>query len=368
MFNYGVPVTGSNFYDRSVIKEEVNALIVNHSDFMIKSPRRYGKTSLISNALRTTPHIYLDLRRVPRMSLLADSIIDQAYSMLGIKGFMAKIRDNAFSFIKELRLSGSVHVGIVEIGAEIAIDMKQDNDACEHIIKALEIVEHVGESLGKKVTIVFDEFQDIKRIDCGDGDILEILRGHLQHLNHVHSIFLGSSESLMTDIFENRKSPFFNYCRKIKLEPFDFDEVAVDITKAFKKKQIVFENDSMLISLLERLSGHPANTMLTMQILYFIVLKKGSVLIKRTDINKAFDVAYREQLDLVEQYISEIRTFKNYHDVLYRMANKEKQVLNPQALYQVRRGLVDKGILVAKERDQYVIADNFLEEYLKKGV
>ena len=366
MFEYGKPVHGKNFFDRTDMKKKIKAFISNGTDFMIKAPRRYGKTSLIVEMLGDTPHIYLDFRRVPRLSLIPEQLIDQGYELLGIKGFFMKAKSNALSLIKEAKLTAKVNLDIVELGAEIVLDAEGKDGDCEKLIDALDIVDKIGERLGKKIVIVYDEFQDIKRLDCGDTDILEVLRGTLQHKEYLHSIFLGSIESIMTDIFENKKSPFFNYCRKMSLDPFDLKELNGELLKAFKEKKLIFEQDKDLENILLKLGGHPANTMLTMQSLYYLMLEKKQELIKTEDVHEAFERAYYEQLDLVTQYISEMKSKKHYHDVMYRMARGEEQVLSSQALYQVRKGLVNMGLLIQKDRDSYMIADSFLEEYLKR--
>lgn len=366
MFTYGTPVTGKDFFDRSAHKKELSIFVNNGTDFMLKAPRRYGKTSLVREILKDKKYIYLDFRRVPRLSLLPEQLLDQAYALAGINGFVKKVKDNAISFIKEVKLSTKIDIGIIELGAEVTLEGEKGKSDCEKMILALEVVDKLGKELNQKITVVYDEFQDIKKLDCDSGDILEVLRGSLQHMENLHSIFLGSIESIMTEIFENKKSPFFNYCRKINLKPFDVPELTGELIEAFKSIKIFFENEKSLTELLQRLGGHPGNTMLAVQMLYFMTLERGLKLIKDKDTVEAYEKAYYEQLDLVTQYISEMKSKKNYHDVMYRMARGEEQVLTPQSLYRVRTGLVDMGLLVQKGRDEYMIADSFLEEYLKR--
>ncbi len=368
MFDYGKPVVGSNFYDRKFLKRQVANFIKDGVDFMIKAPRRYGKTSLVLNALEGREYIYLDFRRVPRLSMVPEELLEQAYEIAGFKGFLARAKENVVSLIKEARVSAKIDVAVIELGAEIVMKNDEKMSGCEKMIAALDVVEKVGESLGRKITVLFDEFQDIRRLECEEGDILEVLRGTLQHKKWIHSVFLGSIESIMAKIFENRRSPFFNYCRKFTLEPFDIDELSKELTAAFRKKRMVFENEKDLKELLKRLGGHPANTMQTMQALYYLCLDREISLIKREDLQEAYETAYYEQLDLVEQYVSEMKRRKHYYDVMYRMARGEEQKLTPQALYQVRKGLVDMGLLIQRGKDEYIITDTFLEAYLKDGV
>ena len=52
-FVYGETVSGDNFCDRARETRELVADIKNGQNVIIFSPRRYGKTSLIKQALRT---------------------------------------------------------------------------------------------------------------------------------------------------------------------------------------------------------------------------------------------------------------------------------------------------------------------------
>ena len=85
MFNTGKPVTGSGFYDRTVMLGQIKNMLENKQDFMIKAPRRYGKTSLIKESLSkcSEPALYLDLRRVPRIEIIAEQIMDFIYEREG---------------------------------------------------------------------------------------------------------------------------------------------------------------------------------------------------------------------------------------------------------------------------------------------
>lgn len=363
MFVVGKPVIDDNFYDRTQILRQVKALIKSQQDFMIKAPRRYGKTSLIKEALKTQKYIYIDIRRVPNIEMIPDELIEKAYEFTGIYSIKQKIKENVVKFLSNIKGKAKIDYKIVEASVEYLTKEKEKN-SCEDLIEALKTIEAIARSLGKTIIIVFDEFQDIKKFDCKSGDILEVLRGTIQHFEWVHCIFLGSIESIMTEIFENKKSPFFNYCRKLKLEPFDIDELLVQLVKAFESKGKKFKDIDEFQKLLQKLGGHPANTMIVMQNLYYKSLEKNGDTITKEDLDKAYEDGYFEMLDLIEQYIIEIKDKKHYHDVLYKLANNQKQTLSPQASHQVRRGLLNMGYLQKVNKGDYKIIDNFLLEYL----
>jgi len=83
-----------------------------------------------------------------------------------------------------------------------------------------------------------------------------------------------------------------------------------------------------------------------------------------TLIQKAYNEAREEMSDLISEYIKEIKTKEHLHDVIYRMASKESQVLDANSLRQKRAYLIDMGYIRRKERGVYEIIDGFLEDEL----
>jgi len=138
----------------------------------------------------------------------------------------------------------------------------------------------------------------------------------------------------------------------------------LELIDTFKLKGISFEDKKAFIKLLDILNGHPANTMIVMQNLYFLMLDQESKTIKQDDLYQAYENGYYEMINLVEQYIVEIKDKKHYHEVLYKIANKQSSKLSPQALHQVKKGLLDMGYLQKIDKGEYRIIDNFLEVYL----
>lgn len=366
MFQVGKPVTGEGFYDRTEMLKHVKQMILNNQDFMIKAPRRYGKTSLVKQALDGSlrPALYLDLRRVPRLELLAEQIMDFAYTQAGVKGFFSKLKKDAFALLRESRQAVKVNLELFEYSVEFFV---KQTSACEMLVEALEIADKISEEIGAKFIIILDEFQDVAKLDCGDNDILEALRGVMQHHEAITYGFLGSMEHLMTEIFENRKSPFYNFCRKLKLSAFNIDELAGDLLKAFSGRQIVIENADTLKKLLKRLGGHPSNTMLVMQNIYYLALELDLKIVSDAMMDEAYDNAYFETTDLIEQYIHEIKTKKHNYDVLYRLARKEEQELTGSRLNQVYKSLMEMGHIFSISRGKYGIYDGFLIEYIKRS-
>ena len=92
-------------------------------------------------------------------------------------------------------------------GEAIDITFQATTDATVLIEDALQLVEKVSEK-GESMVVVFDEFQELMGLDKG---IDKRLRAIIQNQRHVNYIFLGSQESMMTEIFERKRSPFYRF-------------------------------------------------------------------------------------------------------------------------------------------------------------
>ncbi|MDF1880305.1 ATP-binding protein [Sulfurimonas sp. MAG313] len=364
LFQYGKPVTGTLFYDRKILRDTTKDFITLEQSFMLKAPRRFGKTSLIKQVFdeRKQEYFYADLRKLPRLEKFSEKIIDYAYEKAGIFGFVKQVKKNAIAFLREHKTNIKINLEILEFSAELF--SRNDVSECEKLVHALDTLNEVGIKLDKTLYMVLDEFQEVKKHKC-DNDILEVMRGTMQHHDRVVYVFLGSYPTLMTEIFENKKSAFFNFCRKISLEPFEEEVLEKELSKAFSSKGIVFDNKKILRSLIKRTNGHPANTILVMQNIERQALHLDVKLIKEEVALEAYENAAWEVNDLIEEYISEIKQKEHLYDVIYRLANGEKQVLQSRSLYQKYTSLERMGFIQKVGRGKYRVIDGFLEESLR---
>lgn len=365
LFQYGKVVTGSHFYDRKEMQKKVLNFLTSGQSFMIKAPRRYGKTSLIKEVMRKNniDCFSIDFRKTPRLEIFNDMLLEYVYSKMGIKGALGQMKENAIAFLRQHKTTVGIKTDIFETSVEFFSNDKTSQDI--RLTRALDFLENVAKELNTRFYVFFDEFQDVKKI-TSEFDILELMRGAIQHHEHICYIFAGSNMTMMTEVFENKKSPFYNFCRKLKLDAFDITELAKEIQAALRKKEIAFASDELLLSLLQRLKGHPANTMLVMGIIESKMMDNQKMMIDQAIIDEAYEEALEEMGDLISEYLKEVRTKEHLHDVLFRMANGEEQVLEPSSLQQKRKYLVDMGYLLHIDRGEYQIIDGFLEEDLKR--
>jgi AAA+ ATPase superfamily predicted ATPase len=362
LFAYGRVVTGKYFFDRKKMRRDISKLINSGQSFMLKAPRRYGKTSLIKQTLQSQnkQYFYVDFRKIPRLEIFNNRLLEYIYSLMGIEGAFKQLMENTFAFFNAHKTTIKVDIAIFEASIELFTSKKSDEDK---FVELLELLGKVGAESEERLYIVFDEFQDAKNLSR-EIDIYEVLRGEIQHHENACYIFAGSNMTLMTKIFENKKAPFYNFCRKKTLEPFDKQELSEEVTEALRGRGIVFETDTILEGLIEHCGGHPANTMLVLQTIELHMQDQDIKTITEEIVNSCYEDARSEMNDLVMEYLKEIRNKEHLHDVIFREANKEKQVLEASSLQQKRRTLVEMGHLQNISRGEYIIIDNFLRDEL----
>jgi len=360
MFKTGNPVMGKYFIDRKNHLPLFKTYIEQNQSFMIKAPRRFGKTSLVKHLLEDKKEyefIYIDIKRIGNLTSLADKIIDSAYRISMIDNFLYQVKNSMFDLLKSIQ-----KVKIDDI-AEITIKMFENNNIneVEYFLHSLDILNSIASKKNINVKFALDEFQDILKISS--ISILDKTRSVIQHHNNITYIFLGSIESIMTKIFEKKSSPFFHFATIISLPSLDVDELYDYSDKVFKAKGI---NAPSLKYLLEYLKGHPDYSMQVLQRLYFISIAENIKNLSSKDLYTTLKDVLSSNKPYIEELISKSKQKKHHLDVLYSIANNNKMKLDSKALYNVRHSLEDMGLIKKIDLGEYKINDIFLKIYLQQ--
>jgi hypothetical protein len=138
-------------------------------------------------------------------------------------------------YIKSFRIIPSVAVNPVT--GEVEISFRPGSKDLDPLEDVLNMIDKLG-SDGKKIVVVLDEFQDIFRIHAG---LDRLLRAVMQNHKYINYIFMGSSESMIREIFEKKNSPFYRFgslmtLGKIPVKKFStfLEERLAGITKHYK--------------------------------------------------------------------------------------------------------------------------------------
>ncbi len=361
MFRTGSPVKGTDFIDRKkhlpIFKEYLN----NNQHVMIKAPRRFGKTSLIKQVFeheKSYEYIYVDLRRATNLKSLANQIIEKAYAFAGIENFFYTLKKSITGLLKSIQ-----NVKIDDIGEITLKFLENDNlDETEYFLHSLAVVEKIAAKKDLNIKFIFDEFQDILRIS--DNFILEQLRSIMQHHEKVTYVFLGSIETIMTKIFEDKTSSFFHFARVMQLEGLDIKELYDYTRNVFDSLDVKYNNS--LIMLLEFLKGHPDYSMQVLQSIYFKIKIDNLKEINEMLCIENLKIVIDENRAYLEELIMKAKQKKYHFEVLSSIANKLTAQVNPKTLYSVHSSLEDMGLIKKIDRAEYIINDIFLSIILQQ--
>ena len=73
----------------------------------------------------------------------------------------------------------------------------------------------------KKIIVLMDEFQEVSRLN---PDLNRQLRAVMQLHKEINYVFLGSQESMIKEIFEKKKSPFYHFGFLLTLEKISYND------------------------------------------------------------------------------------------------------------------------------------------------
>ena len=205
-FKFGVLVDDVFFTDRVNELKEVQMSLNSANHLILISPRRFGKSSLVAKAVKESgrPCISLNMQNLLSVEDFASKLLRELfrlYPMERIKHLMTHFR--IIPTVSTNPLTNSVDVSFQPVTNSFVL-----------LEDAMALMEKCSTE-ERKLIVVFDEFQEILNIRKGLDKQLRSIMQEQQHLNY---ILLGSQESMMTEIFERKKSPFYHFGKLMHLD------------------------------------------------------------------------------------------------------------------------------------------------------
>ena len=221
-FKFGTIVEGDFFTDRveevAYIKQFINS--ANH--LILISPRRFGKSSVVLKAVKQSgrKYIYLNLQKVMSVQDLAAKLLTEVYK----QNTLEKLR----GLISNFRIIPTLNTNALTGAVEVSFQPSQNaNVMLEDVLGTLE---NIGNERNRLV-VILDEFQEILEIETG---LDKQLRAIMQEQKNINYILLGSQESMMEDIFEKKKSPFYHFGQLMRLRKLPRNEFEQYISSRLK--------------------------------------------------------------------------------------------------------------------------------------
>jgi uncharacterized protein len=240
--------------DRALEVERLRSLAASGEFSRVAAPRRFGKTSTFSKLLA-------DIRDDPAVSagVLVDlfgveSLVDitirleRAYS----QHLQGTLRTRVDHFLRTTNVGLSLGVQ----GISVQLSRRTDVDPLPALHALLDLPRAVAEP-GRRVLVIFDEFQDLDRV----SGAVELVRSHIQHHGEVAGYcFAGSAPGMMRSLFGQRSQPLYGQAVPVEHGPLPDPDAADYITARFAEHRR--SPAAALGALLAEARGHPQRLML----------------------------------------------------------------------------------------------------------
>jgi hypothetical protein len=223
----------------------------------LSSPRDYGKTSLLHRAVANARAadagaVLVDLYGVRTPGQMAAQI-ELAYSELPagpLRSALAALRRRGAGIGVQTPFGGaSVSLGAGEAGHRALLD-------------ALDLPARLHERTGRRMLVVFDEFQVVLNVELD-----ALIRSVIQHQGSgVTYVFSGSHPGMMHSLFSDRKRPFYGQAAPLELRRLPRQAVGEYIADRFQQTRR--EAGEALGWLLDLVDGHPQRSMLFAHLLW----------------------------------------------------------------------------------------------------
>ena len=224
-FRYGALALDETFTDREDELAELVADIRNGQDVVLFAPRRYGKSSLVWRvAQQLVPRRALvaqvNLMTTPTKTRLAERLAHAIHEDVASPLIRAKERLRVF---QGLRIRPTVTVdpddGSLSFSFDAAAAPEDIDDTLEHLLR---LPAELAAERGRRVALVFDEFQEVTDIDRG---LPRLMRSVFEEQPEVAHVYLGSRRHTMRRLFSDENEPFWRSAKLMELgviEPAKF--------------------------------------------------------------------------------------------------------------------------------------------------
>lgn len=378
-FRYGDVASGSFFTDRQSELEALESDIRSGQNVLLLSPRRYGKTSLVTEAIR---HLraervlvaYVDLLRATTRAELAGLVATALYE--GLVSPFQQAMHRLGEVFSDLPLRPKVTFptgpdGSVTPSFEFGTgSSNEDTDAT--LAQLLAMPEQVAERRKRQVALVIDEFQAILDLD---PTMPQRMRAVFQFQADVAHVYLGSKQHLLHRVFTDVNAPLYNGAKV-----FPGDSIPTDMFGTFIHDRFAdcdtHIDQAAVTHLLNITGGHPHDTQ---KLAYFtwnlaqtgrrtatvadVELALRQILTtdtaRYTELWESLTPNRRHVLELVARH-------GQTEDVLSARFREAHGLRSYAAVDDALAALVDRSLIERVDRDHYVVPDVFLGRWLRQ--
>ena len=346
-FKFGTIVESEYFTDRIEETETLINRLDSENHIVLISPRRYGKSSLVKKVLTQVhrPSITINMQQVLSVQHLAELLLREIFSVYPLE----KIKHQLTHFRFVPTVSTNALMGTIDVSFQPQVKAET---ALEDSMVLLEKVS----TQEKRLVVVLDEFQEVLQIQKG---LDKQLRAIMQTQKGLNYLFLGSQESMMTDIFEKKKSPFYHFGQLMHLKRIPEPDFRTYIAERLPN---YVDNSPMVDAILTFTNCHPYYTQqLSAQVWELMAYPRITENVVEIAISK---LVQEHDLDYERLWNAQNRTDRGILRQLAFGQNPMTSRIDPSSTtYSGLKRMLKAGLLI--KESGYTIEDPFFTRWLR---
>jgi len=373
-FVYGEVVPPSAFVDRVAELERLVADLADGQKVFLISPRRYGKSSLIRQALAATAR---------RGALTVEVTVSSFSSYVGFlegyaRALMAAetrwdrartwLRDAIGSARTEIRYTpGESPLGSLTVSFP---SVKSERDVTRLAQDVFALPGRLAETRRRKVVVALDEFQAIGEFN--GGSVEHAMRAAVQHQRDVGYVFAGSEPSLMERMLGPRR-PFYKAGPVMRLDKIPADEFAAALDSRFNRSGL--KPDPGLGAAIVELAGNlpydvqrlahetwdearPSSRRATLEHLHQALRRL------LTEQEPMFEATW-QRLTLAQRAVLRAVVIQGGREVLSADVRMRHRLGGTSTIQSALSALVREDV-ISREGSRYVVVDSLLREWVAR--
>jgi len=354
-FKFGSVVDVPYFTNRTEEIRHLKQTLQGPNHVILISPRRFGKTSLMLKVLDKLdrPYVFLDLQIITDVNDLATQLLKRIYRIYPFERLK--------QLVKNFQIVPNLTINPVNNDVEISFQ------PAETSMPMLEDVLNTLDLLGTKEKcpiLVFDEFQEINRLG---KHLPGHMRAVMQHHQNINYAFMGSMESRMKEIFEQKKSPFYHFGQLMLLNRIPKPDFQAYLNNGFESSHAGVLTESIL----DFTQCHPYYT----QQLASTIWELSTVY---TDVDILFSEAISRLIQIHDADYERLWQMLNPTDrkVMISLSQKEQNILTStifkkynikaaSTVFSSLKRLMAQGYVI-KMDSQYELDDPFFAQWINQ--
>ncbi len=230
LFPTGI-VTGDAFCNRENERRYLKKRLDQNAHVVLMSPRRYGKSSLITQFTldQTIPFAAVDLLPATSGKYVKNAILDGVTQLL--TSVMPRLKKSKQKLMSHFSRMNPV-IELSALGQKIKLHPEEKTYE-ETIMKLLLNLDAALKELNQRAIFVMDEFQQIATLE-NSHSLEASIRHAVERSRYVFYTFSGSNRTLLEEMFRNEDRPLYHLCDEMKLDRISREYYIPFIRKASK--------------------------------------------------------------------------------------------------------------------------------------